>query len=79
MNDFIEGFCKVAFLCYAGDPNWLGWVVLVVGVVLAAICLLLVVLLITSLLSHKVAEFVGAAFLFLCFVSFVVLLIGAFS
>jgi hypothetical protein len=26
---FIRGFCKVEFLCYAGDPNWLGWVVLV--------------------------------------------------
>jgi len=23
-NDFITGFCKVEFLCYAGDPNWLG-------------------------------------------------------
>ncbi len=29
---FIYGFCKVEFLCYAGEPNWLGWAVMVVGV-----------------------------------------------
>ena len=29
-DSFISGFCKVAFLCYAGDPNWLGWIVLVI-------------------------------------------------
>jgi hypothetical protein len=22
---FIVGFCKVDFLCYDGEPNWLGW------------------------------------------------------
>ena len=27
-SKFIAGFCKVEFLCYAGDPNWLGWIVL---------------------------------------------------
>jgi len=29
--DLIEGFCKVEFLCHAGDPNWLGWIVLAGG------------------------------------------------
>jgi hypothetical protein len=24
----IDSFCKVEFLCYAGEPNWLGWLVL---------------------------------------------------
>ena len=23
---FITGFCKVEFLCYAEQPNWLGWI-----------------------------------------------------
>lgn len=30
-DGFISSFCKVEFLCYAGDPNWLGWMVLVMG------------------------------------------------
>ena len=30
-RDFIIGFCKVEFLCYAGEPNWLGWAVLIGG------------------------------------------------
>ena len=24
-DGFIAGFCKVEFLCHAGEPNWLGW------------------------------------------------------
>jgi hypothetical protein len=27
-DKFITGFCKVEFLCYAGDPNWLGVILL---------------------------------------------------
>jgi hypothetical protein len=27
-DSFISTFCKVQFLCYSGDPNWLGWVVI---------------------------------------------------
>lgn len=23
---FINGYCKVDFLCYNGNPNWLGWI-----------------------------------------------------
>ena len=23
-DSFIESFCKVEFLCYTGEPNWLG-------------------------------------------------------
>ena len=29
-HSFIVGFCKVEFLCYAKEPNWLG--VAVIGV-----------------------------------------------
>jgi hypothetical protein len=28
---FIQAFCKVEFLCYAGEPNWLGWGVIGFG------------------------------------------------
>lgn len=31
-NKFISGFCKVEFLCFAGDPNWLGWGALGLGI-----------------------------------------------
>ena len=30
-DGFINGFCKVEFLCHASEPNWLGWIVLVFG------------------------------------------------
>ena len=23
-------FCKVEFLCYANEPNWLGWIVIII-------------------------------------------------
>jgi hypothetical protein len=42
-ESFIDGFCKVEFLCYHGEPNWLGWAVLipagVVGLIVALIFL----------------------------------------
>ena len=25
---FIDEFCKVEFLCYGGEPHWLGWLLL---------------------------------------------------
>jgi len=34
-DNFIAGFCKVEFLCYATEPNWLGWLVMVIGPVYA--------------------------------------------
>ena len=40
---FIAGFCKVDFLCYQEtiwhfpEPNWLGWVVIVVGGLFATV------------------------------------------
>jgi hypothetical protein len=30
-NIFVGGFCKVEFLCFSGDPNWLGWIAIVWG------------------------------------------------
>lgn len=29
-DKFIEGYCKVGFLCENNDPNWLGWFILIV-------------------------------------------------
>ena len=35
-NKFIVGYCKVDFLCYNGDPNWLGWIPLIgIGIVVS--------------------------------------------
>lgn len=30
-GNFIAGFCKVQFLCYGGEPNWLGWIVIAIA------------------------------------------------
>jgi len=35
MGKFITGFCKVEFLCYQGEPNWLGWGLLGIGFAVA--------------------------------------------
>ena len=32
--DFYFEFCKAQFLCYQGDPNWLGWLVLFAAIYL---------------------------------------------
>ena len=30
MNDFYDIFCeRVEFLCYQSEPNWLGWMIIV--------------------------------------------------
>jgi len=38
-NTIVPGFCKVEFLCYEAEPNWLGWLVLGVGGFFAAMFL----------------------------------------
>ena len=35
-NTFVPGFCKVEFLCYDAEPNWLGWLILGIGGIFAA-------------------------------------------
>ena len=32
-KDFIVGFCKVDIVCWHGEPNWLGWLILGVGAI----------------------------------------------
>ena len=34
-DDFFNSFCKVEFLCYQGDPNWLGWIFVIIFVAFA--------------------------------------------
>lgn len=35
-NEFINGYCKVDFLCYNGEPNWLGWIPIgFIGIILS--------------------------------------------
>ena len=34
-EEFVAGFCEVEFLCHEGEPNWLGWITLVIGAVTA--------------------------------------------
>ena len=45
-DSFINSFCKVQFLCYQGEPNWLGIIVLLVpGLIIFLIISLILVLL----------------------------------
>jgi len=42
---FIFEFCKVGFLCWQGEPNWLGWILIgissvVIFVVIAGIIII---------------------------------------
>lgn len=34
---FITSFCKVSIVCWQGEPNWLGWIVIAAafGIVIA--------------------------------------------
>ena len=32
---FLLEFCKVEFVCHSGEPNWLGWVAMSVGGIVA--------------------------------------------
>ena len=44
MNDFHNFFCKVEFLCYQNESNWLGWLVMVVvGVYLVSFVFMMLV------------------------------------
>ena len=44
-DKFLFGFCKVGFLCWNGDPNWLGWILIgvaalfTIGLILAILSL----------------------------------------
>ncbi len=38
-DKFVFGFCKVEFLCWNGDPNWLGWIVIAIGAFILLIIL----------------------------------------
>lgn len=42
-DSFLGGFCKVSFVCWHGEPNWLGWILIgLLGFVLVGICFALV-------------------------------------
>lgn len=54
-NFLITGYCKVEFLCYNGEPNWLGWIPL--GFLILMFIVLVVIVVIGGLLA-----FIGAIF-----------------
>ena len=48
-DKFILSFCKVEFLCYSGDPNWLGWIFLVcLGIFLVWLLLAFIALVLSN-------------------------------
>lgn len=34
-DSLLSEFCGIYFVCSGGEPNWMGWVVLMTGVVIA--------------------------------------------
>ena len=34
LKNFYFHFCKVEFLCWQGEPNWLGWIVVGIGAII---------------------------------------------
>ena len=47
-DNFIYSFCKVGFLCYQNEPNWLGIIVL--------FCLALIIMLIAYIILNIITE-----------------------
>jgi hypothetical protein len=41
VDTFYDEFCKVDFLCHAGEPNWLGWLVVALGAAVATLLIMI--------------------------------------
>jgi len=41
-DKFVYEFCKVEFVCWNGELNWLGWVFIVLGLLILLFLLLIV-------------------------------------
>ena len=49
---FINGYCKVDFLCYNGEPNWLGWIPLIfLGIFLIFVIFLLILIFVKAIME----------------------------
>ena len=42
-DNFINSFCKVQFLCYQGEPNWMGLIVLFPLVIILGLLIVLII------------------------------------
>ena len=42
-DKIIFEFCKVNFLCWHGEPNWLGWILIGIGALILFVIILNVV------------------------------------
>lgn len=52
-HSFKVGFCKVEFLCYSQEPNWLGWIIIgICGVVVFFFVFGMVVMLIEVIVKE---------------------------
>jgi drug/metabolite transporter (DMT)-like permease len=52
-DSFLNGFCKVSFVCWNGNPNWLGWILVgLLGVLLGVICFLLWISLLKAIMKE---------------------------
>ena len=52
-DNFINSFCKVQFLCYEGEPNWLGIIVQL----FFFLVLLLIFIVIIEIIGEWVSDF----------------------
>ena len=59
-NAFKVGFCKVEFLCYAREPNWLGWIIIgICGVVVFFFVFGMVVMLTEFIVKELLERLLG--------------------
>jgi len=42
LKSFLVGFCKVEAVCFEGDPNWLGWILIGILVIVLVIVLIII-------------------------------------
>ena len=40
-DSFLTGFCKVDAVCWHGDPNWLGWILIgILGIIVLTVSMI---------------------------------------
>ena len=58
-EQFLVGFCKVQFLCYDWQLNWLGWIVIVILGIVIFVLGIVVLGLLQQFLSSLLSDFQG--------------------
>ena len=58
-HSFKVGFCKVEFLCYAREPNWLGLAIILSAGFVVLMSVLGIIVILTSVIVEKLERLFG--------------------